>query len=127
MKPSIKYVAIALMSAGLFFSSVCAVAEGPIPFDAMMQPATAQPPVPSLQDSQSAAAHHSSDGGGQIAGGRAMVGVGLGVIFFSVLMAGMSSTSGDKGKAYAAVGVGSAITAGGVALMVHGFHVRSQK
>ena len=123
----LRIFAVLLMAAGIFFSSVRAVAEGPIPFDSKMQPAGTQPAVPSMQASQSAAAHHGSDGAGEIVGGRAMIGVGLAVIFFSVLATGMAGTSSDKGKAYAGVGAGAGITAGGVALMIHGFHVRSRK
>ena len=49
-----KLVAVILLSLGMLCSSTLAMAEGPVPFRALMQPAGAQPPNTDAKDQSSA-------------------------------------------------------------------------
>jgi len=129
-----KLVAVALLVFGMLSNSMLAMAEGPVPFRALMQTASAQPtttPITASQDQSTAVstqpAHRPMTSGGKIMTG---VGIGLCVIGGGVIVASAALNNvwgfspSDKAKAY---GAGGGAVAGGAILIVLGHHRRSAK
>jgi hypothetical protein len=129
-----KLVAVAVLVLGMLCNSALAMAEGPVPFSALMQPAGAQPdmaPITDAKDQSTAVstqpAHRPMTSGGKIMTG---VGIALCVIGGSVLVGAAALnnvwgfSSSDKAKVY---GAGSGAVAGGAILIVIGNHRRSAK
>jgi len=109
-----------------------AVAEGPVPFKALMQTAGTQPSVPSITDAKdqsTAIATQPAHKTPMTSGGKIMTGVGIGFVAIGVVVivgtAGLSgwASSSDRDKLY---GVGGGLIAGGVTLVVFGHHQRSK-
>lgn len=113
-------------------STMLAMAEGPVPFRALMETAGAQPGLPPMTDArdQSAAlstqpAHRPMTSGGKIMTG---VGIAICVIGGSVLVGTAAArnawgfSSSDEAKL---LGAGSGAVAGGAILIVLGYHRRS--
>lgn len=120
---SIKFVAVPLMSAGIFLSSLSAVAENPIPFKAMMQTAGAQAAVPPKPQSgqQVQPGSISNAGKAEIGAGFLLVGAGIVTITATALL--NSSNFNPAGpKTPLLYGVGAGATAAGVTLVALGFH-----
>jgi hypothetical protein len=119
---SIKFVAVPLMSAGMFLSSLSAVAENPIPFKAMMQSAGAQAPVPPKPTGQQVnQGPITSTGKAEIGAGFLLVGAGIVTITATALL--NSSNFNPAGpKTPLLYGVGAGATAAGVTLVALGFH-----
>ncbi len=129
-----KLVIVALLVAGMLSQSMFAMAEGPVPFKALMQTAGAQPsttPITASQD-QSTAVPTQPAHGPMTRGGKMMTGVGIalfviggGVIVGSaILNSAWGFSASDKAKAY---GSGSGAVAGGAILIVLGNRRRSKK
>ena len=129
-----KLVTVALLVVGMLSNSMFAMAEGPVPFKALMQTAGAQPttaPITASQD-QSTAVPTRQAHGPMTRGGKMMTGVGIAlcVIGGSVLIgsAALNNVWGfspsDKAKSY---GAGSGAVAGGVVLIVLGHHRHSAR
>ena len=129
-----KLVVVALLVFGMLSNSMLAMAEGPVPFRALMQTASAQPattPITASQDQSTAVstqpAHRPMTSGGKIMTGA---GIALCVIGGAVLIgaAALNNVWGfspsDKAEAY---GAGSGAVAGGAILIVLGHHRRSAK
>jgi hypothetical protein len=129
-----KLVTVALLVVGMLSNSMFAMAEGPVPFKALMQTAGAQPtttPVTASQNQSTAVptqpAHRPMTRGGKMMTG---FGIGLCVIGGSVLVASavLNSVWGfspsDKAKAY---GAGGGAVAGGAILIVLGNRRRSAR
>jgi hypothetical protein len=129
-----KLVTVALLVVGMLSNSMLVMAEGPVPFRALMQTAGAQPtttPITAPQD-QSTAVPTQPANRPMTRGGKIMTGVGIAicVIGGSVLVgtAALNNawgfSSSDKAKFY---GAGSGAVAGGAILVVLGNHRRSAK
>jgi hypothetical protein len=127
-----KLVAAALLVFGLLSNSILAMAEGPVPFRALMQTASAQPtttPITALQDQSTAVstqpAHRPMTSGGKImtGAGIAIFVIGGGVLVGAAVLNSLASPS-HKAEAY---GAGSGAVAGGAILIVLGNHRRSAK
>ena len=129
-----KLVTVALLVVGMLSNSMLVMAEGPVPFRALMQTAGAQPtatPITASQD-QSTAVPTQPAHGPMTRGGKMMTGVGIAlcVIGGGVLVgtAALNNawgfSSSDKAMSY---GAGSGAVAGGVILIVFGNHRRSAK
>ena len=132
---SIKSLAVPLMCAGMFLSSLNTAAQDPIPFKAMMQSASEQAAVPSRSDAgvdaQTASGQQSSPNpktGPITAAGRTEIGVGFlliaaGVATISITAllrsSGFSPSASKTSGLYVA---GAGATAGGVTLIALGFH-----
>jgi hypothetical protein len=129
-----KLVAVALIVFGMLSNSMLAMAEGPVPFRALMQPASAQPtttPITASQDQSTAVstqpAHRPMTSGGKI-----MTGAGIAIcVIGGVVLVGAAALNNvwgfspsDKAEAY---GAGSGAVAGGAILIVLGHHRRSAK
>jgi hypothetical protein len=120
------------MIAGMFLNSAYAVAEGPIPFNAMMESSSAQsavPPMPAanIASTQQVGTGHITNGGkAEIIGGFVLFGAGvLTIAFTSLLSSSGFSPQGSKSPALYAGGAG--VAAAGVTLIAFGFHKRSTK
>jgi hypothetical protein len=129
-----KLITVALLVVGMLSQSMFAMAEGPVPFKALMQTAGAQPTTTQITASQdqSTAVPTRPAHGPMTRGGKMMTGFGtaLFVIGGSVLV-GAAVLNGawgfspsDKAKAY---GAGSGAVAGGAILIVLGNRRRSAK
>ncbi len=129
-----KLITVAILVVGMLSHSMFAMAEGPVPFKALMQTADAQPtttPTTASQDQSTAVPTHPAHGP-MTRGGKIMTGVGFGlcVIGGSVLVGAAALnnvwgfSSSDKAKAY---GAGSGAVAGGAILLVLGNRRRSAK
>lgn len=128
----IKFVVMPLMIAGMVFNSACAVAQDPIPFNAMMQPAGAQatmPPMPTAKDAsglQVQLGHTTKAGKAEIGVGFLLLGAGVLSIAATALVSSSDyKPSGAKTPALYAGGAGAAAV--GVTLIAFGFHKRSAK
>lgn len=120
---SIRFVVVPLMSAAVLLSSVGAVAEGPIPFKAMMQSAGAQSAVPPKSQSgqQVQPGPITSAGKAEIAGGFLLVGVGI-ITITATAVLNTSGYTAAGAKTPALYGVGAGAAAVGVTLIALGFH-----
>jgi hypothetical protein len=127
-----KLVAVALLVFGMLSNSMLAMAEGPVPFRALMQTASAQPtttPITASQDQSTAVstqpAHRPMTSGGKImtGAGIALCVIGGGVLVGTAVLNSLASPS-HKAEAY---GAGSGAVAGGAILIVFGDHRRSAK
>jgi hypothetical protein len=130
-----KLVAVALLVLGMLCNSMLAMAEGPVPFNALMQTAGAQPSVPPITDTKdkstalSAQPTHTR----MTSGGKIMTGTGIGMLVIGVAAVGGTAivrtalggvTSAKEDALFA---TGGALVAGGVTLIVFGSHRRSAK
>jgi hypothetical protein len=129
-----KLVTVALLVVGMLSNSVFAMAEGPVPFKALMQTAGAQPittPITASQD-QSTAVPTQPAHGPMTRGGKMMTGVGIALcVIGGTVLVGSAAlnnvwgfSSSDKAKFY---GAGSGAVAGGAVLIVLGNRRRSAK
>jgi hypothetical protein len=131
---SIQSLVVPFLVAAVFLSSACAVAEGPIPFNApmpfnaMMQSAAAQPAVPAKPDvsSQQAKPGEITSGGKtEMIVGAVLMGVGVVACIGTALVSSSGiKPSGDKTAALYAGGAGAAGV--GVTLIVLGSHRRTK-
>src|SRR3974390_38430 len=125
-----KLVAVALLVAAMLCNSTLAMAEGPVPFTALMQNAGAQssgPPIPDAKN-QAEIATQLARTGHMTTGGKIMVGVGVGMLAIGgVLFVGTRAWNGpasptDKHELY---GAGGATIGVGALLIFLGTHRRS--
>jgi hypothetical protein len=126
-----KLVAVAVLVVGMLSHSMLAMAEGPVPFRALMQTASAQPattPIAASQDQSTAVstqpAHRPMTSGGKIMTGT---GIALCVIGGGVLVGAVALNSAwgfSPSRKAAAYGGGSGALAGGAILIVLGVHHR---
>jgi hypothetical protein len=127
LAPSIRFVAVMLISAGIVLSSMSAVAEGPIPFNAMMQTGGAQAAVPAKPSGQQASPGPiTNTGKTEIGAGLFLFAAGVATISITALLntGGFKPSSGKSSALYA---VGGGATAGGVTLIALGFHRRKPR
>jgi hypothetical protein len=130
--PSLNFLAVPLMIAGMLLNSTFVVAQNTIPFNAMMQSASTQAPVPPRPDGNGASgqqvkpAHITAGGKAEIVGGFLLFGVGVVVISAAAAFNSWDSGS-DQGRLTAAYIGGAGAVAGGVTLVAFGFHKRSKK
>ena len=113
------------MFAGLSISAASANAEEPIPFNAMMQSASAEPAIPPLHDANAQPAAATSLHPPMTTGGKIVTGVGVAVAGIGVLVIAVGASEGSNPivgpsrSAYFAtggvfVGIGAATILGGV-------------
>jgi hypothetical protein len=125
--PSIGYLVAPVVIGALLLNSLCAVAEDPIPFKAMMQSAGAQPAVPPTPDAQSQQANTgkiTAVGKTEIVGGYVLLGAGAVTVALTAAINSGFKFSGSKVTAlYAGGGAAAGV---GVTLIVLGFHRRSK-
>ena len=126
MKP----VALALVVA-MLWSSTFAMAEGPVPFKALMRNDGAQPAVPPLTDvgdQSTAASNQAVRKTHMTRAGKIMTGVGIGLVAFGGLVMAVTpnafATQTDKNELYGASGATMGV---GVVLIVLGVRRRSAK
>ncbi len=121
---SIKFVAVPLLSAGIFLGSVSAVAENPIPFKAMMQPAGAQTAVPPKPQSgqQVQPGPISNAGKAEIGAGFFLLAAGVATLTVTVALDSSGFFKSSGGKIAAGYGAGAGATVAGVTLITLGFH-----
>ena len=128
-----KRVVVALLCLGLLCSSTLAMAEGPVPFRALMQTEGAQPSVAPLADAKAKSAAASTQPPHtrhMTTGGKVMTRVGIGMLVIGgIVLIGTAAvgenswaSSSDKAKLY---GAGAGIFAGGTILIVVGNHRRA--
>lgn len=123
-----KLVAAALL-VGLLCIPTLAVAEGPVPFNALMRNEGAQPGIPPLTDANdqpTAASNQPVHKTHMTRAGKIMTGVGIGMVAIGgVVMAATPNafaTTTDKNELYGASGATMGV---GVALIVTGVRRRS--
>lgn len=123
--PAIKFLALPLMITGMFLNSACAVAQDPIPFNAMMQSASTQT-VPPRPDANGASGqqvnpgHITKAGKTEFAVGFLLLGAGVLTISATALFNSSGfKASGAKTPALYAGGAGAAGV--GVTLIAFGF------
>jgi hypothetical protein len=127
-----KLVVVALLVFGMLSNSMLAVAEGPVPFRALMQTAGAQPATTPIAASQNQSTAVSTQPARRpmTSGGKIMTGAGLalcvagGVVLVGAAVLNSLASPSHKAEAY---GAGSGAVAGGVILIVLGDHRRSAK
>ena len=126
MKP----VAVALVVA-MLWSSTFAMAEGPVPFKALMRNDGAQPTMPPLtdvNDQSTAASNQAAHKTHMTRAGKIMTGVGVGLVAFGGLVMAVTpnafATQTDKNELYGASGATMGV---GVVLIVLGVKRRSAK
>lgn len=125
----IKYLAASLMIVGLLLNSASAAAEDPVSFRALVQSASAPPPVPPAQNplAQPPSRSHIT------AGGKTEIGIGflcLGAGVATIAATALVNSSGFKpsgAKTPALYAAGAGASAGGVTLIAFGFHKRSAR
>jgi hypothetical protein len=127
----IRLFAVLVVVAGMLVHSMCAFAEDPVPFEAMMQSAGAPPAVPAKPDASAAASQPANAGKITAVGKTEIIGgyflLGTGVLTIA-LTAAINSGFKISGPKVPALYVGGAAAAGvGVTLVVLGFHRRSKK
>jgi hypothetical protein len=132
-----KLSAFVLLILTVIASSTAAMAEGPVPFNALMQAADAQSSVPPISDTrdQSAAAStqpaHKRD---MTTGGKILTSTGVVTLLIGVAVITGTAVTGaafrgweshpDSAKLY---GAGTGLVAGGATLVILGVHRRSAK
>jgi hypothetical protein len=125
-----KLVAVALSILGMLLSSTSAMAEGPVPFSALMQTAGAQPDVPPMTDAAGKATPLSTPQAApphMTSGGKVMVGAGIGMVAIGglvVMMTGLMHDWASPSRQTALYVGGGGMAAGGVTLIVFGKHRR---
>lgn len=116
--------AVALVA--IFCSSTLGMAEGPVPFKALMQEAGAQPAVSPRQDAkdspvQSTQSKQTNRGKAERVTGGILLGTGVAVITTTLVLVGAAhGSAGHDGRVWAGVGGGAGISGVGVTLIVLG-------
>jgi hypothetical protein len=126
-----KAVAVSLLVLGMLCNSMLAMAEGPVPFSALMQTAGADPGAPPITYAKDQSAvvstqtahsqHMTSEGKVMTGSGIGMLAIGGVTIIATAMLHGWASPS-KQSALYAA---GGGLAAGGVTLIVFGSHRRS--
>ncbi len=122
-----KLVAVALLILGIPCNAMLAMAEGPVPFRALMQTAGAEAAMPDAQDSsiQSTKSKHANGGKGERVIGGVLLGTGVAVITTTVVLVSAGhGDAGHPGRVWAGIGGGAGMTGAGVTLIVLGSHRR---
>jgi hypothetical protein len=130
-----KRVAVSFLMIGMLCNSMRTIAEGPIPFNAIMQSSGAQPAIPSASDAQNTprpAVSQQAPHRPMTTGGKVMVGVGIGFVGFGALLIAAGTTVKDSdwfASESRAVGFGggAAFAGVGTTLIVFGWHRRTLK
>jgi hypothetical protein len=126
-----KLVAVALLVLGMLCNSTLAMAEGPVPFSALMQPAGAQPGIPPITDARdqsTAVATQPAHPRRMTTGGKIMTGAGIGMVAIggvALVGAALLQDWAPAGKEAAGYATGAGLAAGGITLIVFGTHRRS--
>ncbi len=125
-----KLVAVALLILGIPCNAMLAMAEGPVPFRALMQTAGAEPAMSSKPDAkdsstQSTTSKHANGGKAERVTGGVLLGTGVAVITTTVvLVSAVQGSVGHPGRVWAGIGGGAGMTGAGVTLIVLGSHRR---
>jgi hypothetical protein len=125
-----KLVAVALLVLGMLCNAMLAMAEGPVPFRALMQTAGAEPAMPSKPDAkdssiQSTTSKHANSGKAERVIGGVLLGTGVAVITTTfVLVAAGHGDAGHPGRVWAGIGGGAGMIGAGVTLIAFGSHKR---
>lgn len=124
-----KLVAAVALLVAMFCSSTLAMAEGPVPFRALMRNDGAQPGIPPLtdiSDQPTAASNQAVHKTHITRAGKVMTGVGIGLVAFGGLVMAVTpdafATQTDKNELYGASGATMGV---GVVLIVFGVKRRS--
>jgi hypothetical protein len=125
-----KLVAVALLALGMLCNSTLAMAEGPLPFRALMQTAGAEPAMPSKPDAkdssiQNTTSKHANGGKAERVTGGVLLGTGVAVITTTLVLVSAGGDAGHSGRVWAGIGGGAGMTGAGVTLIVLGNHRRS--
>jgi hypothetical protein len=122
-----KLVAVALLILGIPCNAMLAMAEGPVPFRALMQTAGAEPAMSSKPDAKdsSTTSKHANGGKAERVTGGVLLGTGVAVITTTVvLVSAVHGSAGHPGRVWAGIGGGAGMTGAGVTLIVLGSHRR---
>lgn len=128
-----KLVAVALIVAGLLCNSSLAMAEGPVPFHALMQPAGTDAGIPPLDDSKDQSTAGSTQPAHKLpmtSGGKTMTGIGAGLMVIGVVVVigtALLHDFGPSGKVAAGYAAGGGAIVGGATLIIFGGHRRQAK
>ncbi len=132
-----KLVTVSILILGMVCSSTDAIAEGPIPFHALMQNAGAEPAAPPVPDAKSDAqssvphsaqtTHRTNGGRAMMVGGIVLLAVGAAAITVDAMAGATFGTRGAEGRTAAAYVGGFAAVGTGITLIVLGKHRRSAK
>ena len=126
-----KLVAVAFLVLGMLCNSTLAMAEGPVPFRALMKTAGAEPAMPSRPDAkdssiQSTPSKHANGGKAERVIGGVLLGTGVAVITTTlVVVSAAHGDAGHPGRLWAGIGGGAGMIGAGVTLIVFGNHRRS--
>lgn len=129
-----KLAAAALLVLGMLCNLTLAMAEDPVPFSALMQPAGARPAIPPItdatKDQSTAVSTQPTHPHRMTTGGKIMTGVGIGMVAIGgVALAGAALLEdwAPAGKEAAGYATGCGLAAGGITLIVFGTHHRSAR
>ncbi len=126
-----KLAAVAFLVLGVLCNSTLAMAEGPVPFSALMQHAGAQPGIPPIADAKdqsTAVSTQPAHPSRMTSGGKVMIGIGIGMVAIGGVALVGSALLNDwapAGKEAAGWATGGGLAAGGITLIVFGSHRRS--
>ena len=122
-----KLVAVSLLVLGMLCNSMLAMAEGPVPFHALMQSAGSPPSVPPINGARDKAlSTQPARPPHMTRGGKVMTGIGMfaigGVVVIGTALLDWGPHTAKVDAGYA---TGGGLTAGGITLFVLGYHRRS--
>lgn len=128
-------IGVSCLIVGMLCCSTLAVAESPIPFNALMQAAAAQtavPPMPDARSNSTAATTQSTNRGPMTSGGRVMTGVGIALLGVGAGLIGVGASVNEHGIGGSEVrsigmGAGAGFAGIGIALIILGTHKRKAK
>lgn len=132
-----KLVTVSILILGMVCNCPIAMAQGPIPFRAMMQNAGAQPVAPPMPNAkndttasitQSAHSAHTTNGGkAMMVGGVVLLAVGATAVTLDAISGATFGTKGAEGRTVAGYVGGFAAAGTGITLIVLGNRRRSTK
>ena len=137
-RSGIRFLVAPLMMAGMFLNSACAIAEGPIPFNAMMQSSSYGPAIPPTPDAKETAGAQPSAAvstsparkAHMTTGGKVMTGVGIGLVGVGATLMGIAAQDKPGSMFHSGVevigyGGGAGFAGTGVVLIAFGVHRRA--
>ncbi len=125
-----KLVAVALLILGIPCNAMLAMAEGPVPFRALMQTAGAEPamsskPVAKIVPPRALHRNMPMAERRNASPAESWLGTGVAVITTTVvLVSAVQGSAGHPGRVWAGIGGGAGMTGVGVTLIVLGSHRR---
>ena len=123
-----RFLGASLLALGLFWNSVLAYAEGPVPFRSLMQTAGSPSGMLSARTDQQTQVATPTPPTHLTHGGKAMIGSGIGLVAIGggvIIMTAILNSWATPGKRGALYGGGGGVAAAGVTLIVLGNHRRS--